>query len=127
GGAACSQPKAAFVSEIDPSVGGTDHGYTRWSVPPTAAKLHSASVGRRPPSHAQKANASNHVTLLMGRSSFGPGTSVHEPPPRFCFKTPAFGGSSGLQDGVQPLFGIFGCAPEPTSGGDEETPLPAAT
>src|SRR3954471_21962363 len=76
----CPQ-NTASVSSIAVEVGGADHGYTRCSSPPAAAKFHSASVESRPPSHAQKANASNQFTQLMGSSSCSPGASVQLSPP----------------------------------------------
>ena len=45
------------------------HPQRRGSIPPR--------WGSRPPSHAQNANASNHVTQFIGCVSFTPGTSLH--------------------------------------------------
>ena len=53
-----SQPNDARVA----SGAASPQGYVRCSVPPAAAKFHSASVGSRPPSQMQNANASYQVT-----------------------------------------------------------------
>src|SRR5262249_27149030 len=56
---------------------GSDHGYARCNVPAAAAYIDSASVGRKPPSQAQNAIASNQVMQLIGSSSLPATASVH--------------------------------------------------
>jgi len=60
---------------VDPA--GLDHGYARCRLPPLAAYIDSASVGRSPPSHAQNAIASYHVMQTIGRFSLPAAVSVH--------------------------------------------------
>src|SRR5262245_3234456 len=42
------------------------HGYGRFWAPPAAAYSHSASVGKRPPSQAQNAKATNQLKHSIG-------------------------------------------------------------
>src|SRR4051812_31586302 len=58
---------AWFVSRLSP------HGYLRSSSAPVAATCHSSSLGRKPPSQAQNANASYQVRQFIGFSSLAPG------------------------------------------------------
>src|SRR5262245_21701281 len=99
---------------------GTDHGYTRFSAP-CEATSHSATVGKCPPSHAQKAKASNQVMQFAGRVSLVPGASVHVPqslPHAFCSAMSAArsAGNEVSQLESQPLFAILGSAPAPALG-----------
>src|SRR5689334_19996262 len=92
-------------------------GNWRFSVPPAAAYSHSASVGSRPPSHAQKANATNQLRQLMGRSSLGPGSLVQV----FEVSQAKLATSAAVSPGMyvcqskpsssQPNFEIFECPP----------------
>ena len=66
-------PPQLYQAYVESMVGGpTDQGNSFWSAPPVAAKFHSASVGRRLPSHAQKANATYQERQLIGSDSLLP-------------------------------------------------------
>src|ERR1041384_7251131 len=54
-------------------------GYWRCSSPPAAAKRHSASLGKKPPSQMQKAYDSHQFKHAIGKSSFSPASSVQVP------------------------------------------------
>ena len=90
------------------------------SVPQAAAYSHSASVGRRPPSQTQNANAWNQVTQLRAYASLLPGVSVQVANP----------GESGtvvvelltFQSEFHPLPGMSGCASAPCAGGAAAAP-----
>src|SRR5882724_11158406 len=107
-----------------------DHGYTRSSVPPPAAKLHSASVGRRPLSQAQKANATYQLTHVAARASFSPGTSVHvgiRKHRAFDLSSAVLAGRFEFHAESHPLAESRGCAPAPSAGALACVPKPAST
>src|SRR5580765_6537428 len=110
---------------------GADHGYARCSLPPLAAKFHSASVGRNPSSQMQNAIASYQLTQFCGLFSLSPAASVH---------VWYFGSHLTLDRSVaisldsfvfqvlsQPLFGSLGCAPVASAGAFACVPPPALT
>src|SRR4051794_6370133 len=101
----------------------------RCSLPPAAAQFHSPYVGKRGPAHAQNANASNQVTLLIGKCSCVAGTSVQVgiEVASDAVSAAESAGRNGVQTGCQPLFAIFGCAPAPAAGGFTRVPPPDAT
>src|SRR5450755_1778125 len=100
-------------------IGVLPQGYARSSEPPSAAYSHSASVGKRPPSHAQNANASNQLTQFMGSVSCPVVLHVwyfawHC---TFCANAvPSAAMEPSHAGDCQPLFGIDGCAPAPFAG-----------
>src|SRR4051812_15152754 len=59
----CAPTRASWLSFIDP------HANERCSLPPAAAKPHSAFVGKRPPSQTQNANSTCHGTQLSALAS----------------------------------------------------------
>src|SRR6185369_948029 len=85
------------------------------SPPPDAAYSHSASVGRRPPSQAQNANASYQLTQFIGMRSFVPaGFQVAESVAQSKGKIAPM---EAFHADCHPLFEISGCRPAPLVGG----------
>src|SRR5438034_1290428 len=66
-GVGCPTALSKFAREA--SGGALPQGYLRPSGP-LAARSHSASVGNRPPAHAQNAAASNQLTPTTGRFGY---------------------------------------------------------
>src|SRR5262245_39576982 len=101
------------------SGGAEPQGERRFSDPPADANSNSASVGRKPPSHAQNAEAVYQSMQLMGLDSLSPGASVHMTCSRgshFRAATREDGSEGSGQEGFHPLFAIPGCAPAPAIG-----------